>query len=333
MKFAQPPQPPASWNQKAPTDEESAAFRHTMSLAAIAAADLSKDFQARFATSEHLAEAKDLQRGLLRASISLGNNDRAEEFKALGAGSEGQQASAAPAPTDAFGRRMAEAVEAAKKQQDKGMPGGVCRVRTATAPRAEGFPRPSGNCRRPAGSGPGHRWRPRSRDRQGGQGLHHQGGPEEVCGPGGESDSGRKKKLDRVGKPLNIKFKAVDGRDVDLAALKGKVVLVDFWATWCGPCVAELPHVKEAYAKLHDKGFEIVGISFDQEKDALEAFVKSRPWRGRSISTAKAGRTSSARSSASWRSRPCGWWTAGQPAELEARDQLESKIEKLLAEK
>ncbi len=68
----------------------------------------------------------------------------------------------------------------------------------------------------------------------------------------------------------------LDGKPLSLAAHKGKVVLVDFWATWCGPCVAELPNVLAAYEKYHGKGFEIVGISLDQEKDALTTFIADR---------------------------------------------------------
>jgi thiol-disulfide isomerase/thioredoxin len=75
-------------------------------------------------------------------------------------------------------------------------------------------------------------------------------------------------------KPLDIKFTAVDGSAVDLAKLRGKVVLVDFWATWSPPCREEVPHVVAAYQKYHAKGFEVVGISLDQDKDALTAFIK-----------------------------------------------------------
>lgn len=62
---------------------------------------------------------------------------------------------------------------------------------------------------------------------------------------------------------LDLRFTAVDGREVDLQKLRGKVVLIDFWATWCVPCMAEMPNVKRIYAAYHDKGFEIIGVSCD----------------------------------------------------------------------
>ncbi|MEI9998273.1 MAG: TlpA disulfide reductase family protein [Verrucomicrobiota bacterium] len=75
-------------------------------------------------------------------------------------------------------------------------------------------------------------------------------------------------------KPLDLKFTAVDGRPVDFAQMRGKVVLLDFWATWCPGCRAEVPNVVDTYKKFHDQGLEIVGISLDQDKDSLLAFTQ-----------------------------------------------------------
>lgn len=74
--------------------------------------------------------------------------------------------------------------------------------------------------------------------------------------------------------------KDLEGKPLSLAKYKGKVVLIDFWAVWCGPCVKELPHVLKAYEKHHENGFEIIGISLDQDKAKLEAFIKENkmPW-------------------------------------------------------
>ena len=84
----------------------------------------------------------------------------------------------------------------------------------------------------------------------------------------------------QVGRPLEIHFTALDGREVDLAKLTGKVVLVEFWSATCGPCVAEMPTVKAVYEKLHDRGFEVVAISLDDKETALRRFVKEKelPW-------------------------------------------------------
>jgi peroxiredoxin len=83
-----------------------------------------------------------------------------------------------------------------------------------------------------------------------------------------------------VGKPLELNFTAVDGREIDLKDFSGKVVLIDFWATWCGPCIGQVPELKKVYETYHSKGFEILGISLDDKKDALLAFTKKHemPW-------------------------------------------------------
>jgi thiol-disulfide isomerase/thioredoxin len=84
---------------------------------------------------------------------------------------------------------------------------------------------------------------------------------------------------DMVGKPFVLAFTdAISGKDVSIEGLKGKVVVIDFWATWCGPCVAEMPNMKALYAKYKSQGVEFIGVSLDQSKekgglDSLKGFV------------------------------------------------------------
>jgi thiol-disulfide isomerase/thioredoxin len=89
-------------------------------------------------------------------------------------------------------------------------------------------------------------------------------------------------RIDRVGKPApTVAVLDTTGKPFRLSDLKGKYVLVDFWATWCAPCLAELPTLQAAYARYHAKGFEIVSISLDETIDPLNDFLKARklPWR------------------------------------------------------
>ena len=89
-------------------------------------------------------------------------------------------------------------------------------------------------------------------------------------------------RLDMVGSPApSVVVKDLKGDAFRLETLKGKYVLVNFWATWCAPCVAELPRQQAAFAKYHEKGLEIVGVSLDETKNVVVDFIKAKniPWR------------------------------------------------------
>jgi thiol-disulfide isomerase/thioredoxin len=79
-----------------------------------------------------------------------------------------------------------------------------------------------------------------------------------------------------IGKPFpELEFNDLNGTLINISKLKGKVVLIDFWATWCGPCKRETPELVELYSRYHKKGFEIIGISLDFDINALKKFLIS----------------------------------------------------------
>lgn len=85
------------------------------------------------------------------------------------------------------------------------------------------------------------------------------------------------KNLERVGSPMELSFFTVNGQSISLAALKGKVVTIDFWAPSCGPCVRDFPHLKELYNKYKAQGLEVLGISTDPDEKDLKSYLQKHP--------------------------------------------------------
>gem|GEM_PF-1490950 len=135
--------------------------------------------------------------------------------------------------------------------------------------------------------------------------------------------------------PMELAFTAVDGTEVDLSKMRGKVILVDFWATWCGPCMAEVPHVVETYQKLHDKGFEIIGVSLDKEGDLskLKQVTKAKGMVWPQHYDGKGWQTDLA-TKYGIHAIPAMWLInkKGMLVDMNAREDLAGKVEKLLAE-
>jgi thiol-disulfide isomerase/thioredoxin len=143
-----------------------------------------------------------------------------------------------------------------------------------------------------------------------------------------------KAQQDMVGKPLTVAGRTTTGGQFTSADWKGKVVLVDFWATWCGPCRAELPRTKELYKKYHEKGMEMVGVDCDDADDAVNTFTKENDMAWPQLRE---------KDQEEWHPLTKQWGVNGIPTMflidkkgvlryVDAREGTEEKVKKLLAE-
>ncbi len=148
----------------------------------------------------------------------------------------------------------------------------------------------------------------------------------------------RLERMKSIGRDFELEFDdAISGKKIAMTNLRGKVVVVDFWASWCGPCMAEMPRMKELYAKYKDQGVEFIGVSLDRSQsegglDALKAAVKRV---GMTWPQYYQGDYWSSKFSNGWgvRSIPAVFVVDanGKLASLDARGRLESILPPLIA--
>jgi thiol-disulfide isomerase/thioredoxin len=258
-KASKPPVPPAEWATKAPTQEQRKEFYKSLGEKSEVVADMAKEFYTRFPDHARVTEAREREGTFRRQAVQFRGSTEPEP-----------QVSA---EEETFRKKMNEVNRRALQKRDTSKPkngiGDVVKeMEVGLREVMAEYP---------------NRPEPWAQLLQAAEFASSTEEQLRLLGDIVKSTAADEQTIARakaairavgaVGHPLEMSFTASDGRKVDVQKMKGKVILVDFWASWCGPCMTAMPEVIDLYKRYAPKGFEIIGINMDKQQPAMEQVV------------------------------------------------------------
>ncbi len=260
---SRPPAPPAAWAGKPPTPEQRAEFSKFLGDQSALVAAKAKEFYTRFPNHPKAEDARKREQRFLQQAVQLGNTT-VVDLAAENLTDEQKIQQKINAITRKAMEKRAQGTAAVAKELESGLR----QLMKEHPDRPEPWQQLLLVARN-------------TLDKEEQKKLLNEIVKSTVADEGTVAAAkGALRAVGAIGQPLEIAFTAADGRKVDIQKMKGKVVLVDFWAAWCGPCIASLPEVVNLFNQYHEKGFEIVGINLDKRQRDMEQVVHKfqMPW-------------------------------------------------------